>query len=118
MSVTIELAEQRALVKMLLHEHFAYGDEGVLALRAFKKISAAADAGRELTFVDGEEERSAGRLMDLLKRLRDCGCPTYLCRDGSRTRDGVLLCVYCEQPATEGHAEGCVWIDVLKIVGP
>jgi hypothetical protein len=168
MSVTIELHEQRALVKMLMHEHFTYGDEGIAAASALKKIAAAAEAGQELMFVGGEEDalkdikamkddahqralrlsnviatisgsesvavcEEIGRAMmsayvrgrsreatetkqvaDLIVRLREHGCPTYLCRDGSRTRDGALLCVYCDG-TTESHADDCVWPALLRL---
>ena len=47
----ITLQEMRALVRMLEHEHFTYGDEGQHALNAFKKIQHAAETGQELTTI-------------------------------------------------------------------
>lgn len=48
----ITLREMRALVKMLEHEHFSYGDEGQEAQSAFKKISDSADAGMALVALE------------------------------------------------------------------
>jgi hypothetical protein len=49
MSVTIRTHEMKALRKMLEHEHFSYGSEGLAALSAYRKIEAAIEANEELT---------------------------------------------------------------------
>jgi hypothetical protein len=104
--------ERDAMVKMLQHEHFAYGVDGMLALAGFKKI-------RDTPLQDaGKQEGNAATALEVLKRLRDLGCPTYLCRDGSRTRDGALLCTYCDGTGDTGHAGDCVWPALLKVTGP
>ena len=58
MSVTIRTEELQALADMLEHEHFSYGNKGLAALSAYKKIQAALTEQCALTSEPETEERT------------------------------------------------------------
>jgi hypothetical protein len=68
--------------------------------------------------VGGIDNRRFDRPMKVLSRLYELGCPTYRCNDGSRSRDGCSMCVFCEANLScdERHAETCEWLEIERLV--
>lgn len=55
---------------------------------------------------------STDELEDLVQEIYDLGCPTYTCNDGSRTRQGCAMCVWCDAMQDyieEEHYDSCPW---------
>lgn len=107
--------ERDALVKMLEHEHFAYGEQGVLAASAFKKIEAAvsiADIKVTLTSEAQPNEIAAAELRDLLCEVEWRSCIW----DGVRNEAIDNVCPSCRQ--VEERRFGLLWPDQKKRFGP
>lgn len=66
--------------------------------------------------IDGDPYRW---MYECLQRFYDAGCPSCICKDGSRTRDGCALCQYCEAnlDRDESHATDCLWLEIATFLG-